>query len=38
MISSLKIKIVADYFGGIGMCLLCCWKGLDEQDLMEVIW
>jgi hypothetical protein len=18
------------------MCLWCCWKGLDEQDLMEI--
>jgi hypothetical protein len=35
MISSLKI--VADNFGGIGMCLWCCWKDLDEQDLMELI-
>ncbi len=39
MISLLKIKlIVAENFGGIGMCLWCCWKGLDEQDLMEFIW
>jgi hypothetical protein len=21
--------------GGIGMCLWCCWKDLDEQDLIE---
>jgi hypothetical protein len=20
------------------MCLWCCWKDLDEQDLMEYIW
>jgi hypothetical protein len=20
------------------MCLWCCWKDLDEQDLMEFIW
>ncbi len=34
MISSLKIKnkIIAENFGGIGMCLWCCWKDLDEQD------
>jgi hypothetical protein len=41
MISLLKIKlnqIVAENFGGIGMCLWCCWKDLDEQDLMEFIW
>jgi hypothetical protein len=41
MISSLKIKlnqIVAENFGGIGMCLWCCWKDLDEQDLTEFIW
>ncbi len=24
--------------GGIGMCLWCCWKDLDEQDLIEFIW
>jgi hypothetical protein len=23
-------------FGGIGTCLWCCWKDLDEQDLMEL--
>jgi hypothetical protein len=30
--------IVAENFGGIGMCLWCRWKDLDEQDLMEFIW
>ncbi len=20
------------------MCLWCCWKDLDEQDLIEFIW
>jgi hypothetical protein len=20
------------------MCIWCCWKNLDEQDLMEFIW
>ncbi len=20
------------------MCLWCCWKDLDEQDLVEFIW
>jgi hypothetical protein len=24
--------MVAENFGGIGMCLWCCWKCLDEQD------
>jgi hypothetical protein len=42
IISSLKIKlnkIVSENFGGIGTCLWwCCWKDLDEQDLMEFIW
>jgi hypothetical protein len=41
IISSLKIQlnsIVAKNFGGIGMCLWCCWKDLDERDLMEFIW
>jgi hypothetical protein len=38
MVSSLKIKLnIAKDFGGIGMCLWCCWKDLDEQDLMEFI-
>jgi hypothetical protein len=42
MISSMKIKlnyILAENFRGIGMfvCLWCCWKDLDEQDLMEFI-
>jgi hypothetical protein len=39
MISSLKIKlnqIVAENFGGIGMCLWCWQKDFDEQDLMEL--
>jgi hypothetical protein len=38
MISSLKIviKIVAKNFGGIGMCFWCCWKDLDEKDLLAV--
>jgi len=31
MISSLKIKIGAENFGGIGKCLWCCWKDLDDQ-------
>jgi hypothetical protein len=30
--------MVAEIFGGIGMCLWCFWKDLDEQDLMEFIW
>jgi hypothetical protein len=41
MIFSLKIKlnqIIAENFRGIGMCLWCCWKDLDEQELMEFIW
>jgi len=38
MISSLKIKIIAKILRGIGMCFWCCWKDLDEQDLMEFIW
>jgi len=41
MISSLKIKlnqIVAENFRRIGMFLWCCWKDLDEQDLMEFTW
>jgi hypothetical protein len=38
IISSLKInEIVAENFGGIGMRLWCCWKDLDEQDLLEFI-
>jgi len=24
--------MVAENFGGIEMCLWCCWKDLDEQD------
>jgi len=37
MISSLKLnKIVDECFKGIGMCLWCCWKDLDDQDLMEL--
>ncbi len=31
-------EIVAENVGGIGMCLWCCWKDLDGQDLMEFIW
>jgi len=41
MISSLKIKVnhtLAEIFRGIGMCLWCCWKELDEEDLMEFTW
>jgi hypothetical protein len=39
MISSLKIKLNRSWkFGGIGMWLWCCWKDLDEQDVMESIW
>jgi hypothetical protein len=35
----LKIKWNCSWnFEGIGMCLWCCWKDLDEQDLMEFIW
>jgi hypothetical protein len=30
-------EIVAENIGGIGMCLWCCWKDLDEQDLMKFI-
>jgi hypothetical protein len=30
-------KIVAENFIGIGMCLFCSWKDLDEEDLMEFI-
>jgi hypothetical protein len=37
MISSLKI-MVAENFRGIEICLWCCWKYLDEHDLMEFIW
>jgi hypothetical protein len=29
---------VAENFRGIGMCLWCCWKDLDERDFMEFIW
>jgi hypothetical protein len=29
--------MVAESFEGIGKCLWCCWKDLDEQDLMEFI-
>jgi hypothetical protein len=25
-------------FKRIGMCLWCCWKDLDKEDLMEFIW
>ncbi len=39
MISSLKIKLTHSWkFWGTGKCLWCCWKDLDEQDLMEFIW
>jgi hypothetical protein len=39
MISSLKIKLnQAENLEGIGMCLWCSWKDLDEQDLMGFIW
>jgi hypothetical protein len=40
MISSLKIKLNRNlkFSRGIGMCLGCCWKDLDEQDLMGIIW
>jgi hypothetical protein len=31
-------SIIAENFGGIGMCLWCYWKDLDEQDLIEFIW
>jgi hypothetical protein len=36
----LNIKLISwlKIFGEIGMCLGCCWKDLDEQDLMEFIW
>jgi hypothetical protein len=30
--------MIAENLGGIGMCLWCSWKDLDEQDLMEFIW
>ncbi len=26
---------MAEIFGGLGMCLWCRWKDLDEQDLIE---
>jgi hypothetical protein len=29
-------KIIAENFRRIGMCL-CCWKDLDEQEIMEFI-
>jgi hypothetical protein len=32
-----EILIVAENFGGMGMCLWCCWKDLDEQDFMEFL-
>jgi hypothetical protein len=34
MITSLKIKLnemVAENLGGMGMCIWCCWKDLDEK-------
>jgi hypothetical protein len=39
-VSQPKSKLfIAENFGGIGMCLWCWWKDLDEQqDLMEFIW
>ncbi len=39
VISSLKIKLTHSWkFWGTGKCLWCCWKDLDEQDLMELSW
>ncbi len=39
MVFSLKIKLNRSWkLRGIEMCLWCCWKDLDEQDLMEFIW
>jgi hypothetical protein len=36
---NIKLIFFTEKFGEIGMCLLgCCWKDLDEQDLMEFIW
>jgi hypothetical protein len=29
---------VAENFGGIGMCLWCRWKDLDEQNLFGTLW
>ncbi len=29
--------MVAENFRGIGMCLWCWWKDLDEQVLMEFV-
>jgi hypothetical protein len=29
--------MVAEIFGRIGMWLWCCWKDLDEQDLMKLM-
>ncbi len=33
-----SIQAWLNFFGGIGMCLWCCWKDLDEQDFVEFIW
>jgi hypothetical protein len=30
------ILIVAENFRGIGMCLWCCWKDLDEDDFNQI--
>jgi len=39
MISLLTNKLIlAENFRGTGMCLWCCWKDLDEQDLIQFIW
>jgi hypothetical protein len=37
VLEKLNDFFVAENFGGIGMCLWCSWKYLDEQDLMEFI-
>jgi hypothetical protein len=39
MILSLKIKlnlVAKKKFRGIGMCLWCCWKELDEKDFKGI--
>jgi len=33
-----EFSTAAENLRGIGMCLWCCWKDLDEQDFMEFIW
>jgi hypothetical protein len=33
-----KFLNITENYGGIKMCLGCCWKDLDEKDLMEFIW